>query len=215
MDRSEYRKIMATDFRYYDNTGDARFESMRNYPRRVQLYRKHQDLRKDYEHQVQYYRKYQKMFATETKLKKQKIEGRFIRMIKHTLTESPRRSDNLKFSYHQWTGESPPATRECPRVVTGGLQPGLQRGLTNLSGSVISRSMLERLPSHRSISVNNVPQATSTEQHVPRTARETWAVTRVGTSLSNQQPELMVRSMTAIDKIQTQPLTPTIGQHGV
>ncbi|KAL3868858.1 hypothetical protein ACJMK2_041615 [Sinanodonta woodiana] len=87
---------------FYDYTKDARFESMWDYPRRTHLYRKHKDLRAECERKLKYYQRNQSIFCTETQRQQQLVWERFSRLQKHTVEETPTRSDTPRFSYNRF-----------------------------------------------------------------------------------------------------------------
>lgn len=68
---------------YFDITNDALFESMRKNSRHTELYRKHEDLRKNCERTIRSYDRYQKFFCAEIRIQKQKVEDRFQRLLKN------------------------------------------------------------------------------------------------------------------------------------
>ena len=198
-----------SDYSVYDNTNDARFESLRNYPRRIGLYKRHLDLEKEYEQMVKHYKKRQKLFILENTHQKQKVEARFTKLKKQVINSRPY---NLRYSYN-WdtklikTRESTFALGENFKEIDPGEthQTGVERrpddrlspekNRTSRAGFVSPERPLERLKSHRSVSVDNITQVEETV--VIRTETNDGGVSYMRNDLNNLHSG-MTRSLTSL-----------------
>ena len=211
--RRNFTNTKDTDYSIYDNTNDARFESLRNYPKRIGLYKRHLDLEKEYEQKVKRYKKYQKLLILENTHQKQKVEARFAKLRKQIMNSRPY---NLRYSYN-WdskvlkTRESTMFLDEnlkdiCSRdVVPDLIQQGLDERLSPVkspekhvasrTGFVSPERPLERLKSHRSVSVDNIPQVEETL--LVRTEKVDGGVTYVRSDLKDVSSGI-TRSLTSL-----------------
>ena len=198
-----------SSYKAYDNTNDARFESLRNYPKRIGLYKRHLDLEKEYEQKLKRYRKNQRLFILENTHQKQKVEARFTKLKKQVIDSRPY---NLRYSYN-WDSKGL-QTREstklfedyiidldsrqeslddAPQKVDERLSP--EKGVVSRAGYISPERPLERLKSHRSVSVDNIPQV---EENVyVRTEKLDGGVIYIKSDLKNVDPGI-TRSLTSL-----------------
>lgn len=194
-------RIKNTGYRAYDNTNDARFESLRNYPKRIGLYKRHLDLEKEYEQKVKRYKKYQRLFILENTHQKQKVEARFTKLKKQIIDSRPY---NLRYSYN-WDSKIM-QTRESTQIFEENLNEicsrqeladrfSPEKGVVSRTGYISPERPLERLKSHRSVSVDNIPQV---EENVyVRTEKLEGGVIYIRSDLKNVDPGI-TRSLTSL-----------------
>ena len=198
----------------YDNTNDARFESLRNYPKRIGLYKRHIDLEKEYEHILKRYKKDQRLFISNTEQQKQKAETRFKKLKKQVINSRPY---NLRYSYNWDSKEDIRFSRAHTRASTK-LQnvfgdytdvmdlPDIthhkvedilspDKRVASRTGCISPERPLERLKSHRSVSVDNIPQVEETSY--VRTERLDGGVIYIKSELKNIDPSI-TRSLTSL-----------------
>ena len=194
----------------YDNTNDARFESLRKYPKRIGLYKRHIDLEKECEQILKRYKKDQRLFISENEHQKQKVETRFTKLKKQVINSRPY---NLRYSYN-WDSKLMQFSRAQTRASTkllGGDQMEIvdlpdaryqredrlspdKRGASR-TGHISPERPLERLKSHRSVSVDNIPQV---EENVyVRTEKLDGGVIYIKSELKNVDPSI-TRSLTSL-----------------
>ena len=132
----------------YDATNDARVESMRNHNRRANLYRKHEDLRKQCEKQIKGFERDQRMFDAECRRYKIKIQDRLNRLLARSRFGNNTRRGELKYSYNQLESEkivSTPNIKPKPETQEKLLFRILHRSGTEL---YLSREEVDALPLH-------------------------------------------------------------------
>ena len=200
----------------YDNSNDARFESLRNYPKRIGLYKRHIDLEKEYEHILKRYKKDQRLFISRTEQQKQKAETRFTNLKKQVINSRPY---NLRYSYN-WDSKEMPISRALTRASTklqtvfgddyADTNVNLQdithhiladrlspdKGGVSRTGYISPDRPLERLKSHRSVSVDNIPQQVEDNAYV-RTEKPDGGVIYIKSELKNVDPSI-TRSLTSL-----------------
>lgn len=100
----------------FDNTDNARYESMRHKMQHGRLYRRHQDLTREFERQIVLYDKLMDNFSTDVDKYKLKVENRFNRLVSNSTDKSKAMDSNgptltqtnkstLLFSVHHRDGE--------------------------------------------------------------------------------------------------------------
>lgn len=185
---TKHRQWLSQKFGEFEFDANARFESMLQYPKRRSLYRKHVDIGRDYKRKNKFYTNVQRISKKEREHHIQLAQDKFTKLLQQTVTNSVSLTNSLKYSYHSWlikTGKDVDFDKlfetkaiisktvcekqnmaadpdgedgEEPVLDGDGQIGGADDDEAADDGAVGARNSARLLSSHRSISVDNLPQ---------------------------------------------------------
>ena len=152
---------------------DARFESMRDYPKKKQLYRNHVDMEKRYEKTVRHLKYNQRLVLKDCNRKIKKLEERFAKLIIQTFRNNSRKTSGLLYSYNKWARKNnlkiEPVILKSFDGNFEAMASCAQFDRTNCETPEVVCDIPrdpKRLPSHRSVSVDNIPTQIQDERQL-------------------------------------------------
>ena len=171
----ETRRWLGEQFKSFEFTNDARFETFRSYPKNKSLLQRHKDYARDYDRNLKFYKNCQRLFCIDINKQIQKTEDRFSRLIYNSFTSSQVKSKSLLYSYNKWKSsheircekpEKQPCVRDPvqpknkPRETTAADREDAASHVSGLMEGSHPASL--RQHSLRSVSVDNIPRAVRT-----------------------------------------------------